>query len=306
MTRDRHRITELDLLAYADGLLDRDPARRAQAEAYLEARPEEARRISDYARQNEAIRRAYDTTLEAPVPERLYAVLEARPRASRHGWMSSAAVLGAVAVCAGLAGWWLGKGDPGAGPQRRAFVERAVLGHSVSPAQPPPGMRAARNGAAEPLDWLTERVPVKITLPDLSAHGYTMTGKRILSTDGQRLVQVVYTGIEGRRLSLFLQPRWQEDSPQMRFARNDDVTVAYWADGPFVYGLAGSAARSELAALAASVRDAMQNRTGPAQGGTGPGLTAPSQRAPRLGDQEAAVAKPEEALGLTPAPASDL
>ena len=57
MTDRHHSIREIDLLAYADGLFDTDPGRKAEVEAYLREHPEEAARVRDYADQNDKIRR---------------------------------------------------------------------------------------------------------------------------------------------------------------------------------------------------------------------------------------------------------
>lgn len=307
MTDRRKPVTELDLLAYADGLLDRDPSRKAEVEAYLESHPAESRRIGAYLRQNEAIRRVYRPALDAPVPDRLHAVLGARLRPPRRTGMRSAAVLAGVAVCAGLGGWVIGKGERTAiGPQTQAFVEQAMLGHAMSPAQPRAGTRIVRNEGEAPLDWLTEQIPVRIKLPDLSAHGYTMTDKRVVASEGQQLVQVVYSDARGRRLSLFLQARWQGESTRLRLVQGDDLNVAYWVDGPFVYGLAGGVARRELASLASSVRDTMKSRPGSSGPGSGHALRSRSEQASGAEDEKAAIAQPEDALGLMPVQPSGL
>src|SRR3546814_5054695 len=68
----RQPIGEIDLLAYADGLLDDDPGRKAEVENYLQARPVEASRLRDYTQQNEEIRKLYGLAMAEPVPDRLH------------------------------------------------------------------------------------------------------------------------------------------------------------------------------------------------------------------------------------------
>jgi anti-sigma factor RsiW len=59
-------VTEADLQAYVDERLD--AARRAEVEAWLAARPDEAERIADYRRLGAELRGLYEPVLLEPVP----------------------------------------------------------------------------------------------------------------------------------------------------------------------------------------------------------------------------------------------
>ena len=59
-------ITEADLHAYADGRLAK--GRRAQVDAWLATRPEEAERVAQYRNQRELLHALYDPVLDEPVP----------------------------------------------------------------------------------------------------------------------------------------------------------------------------------------------------------------------------------------------
>ena len=76
MIKPHEPVNEIDLLAYADGTLDGDPARRAEVEEYLKQHPEQAERIIAFMHQDDDIHRLYDPVLDEPVPDRLRAVLE--------------------------------------------------------------------------------------------------------------------------------------------------------------------------------------------------------------------------------------
>src|SRR5689334_11922975 len=102
---DEQRISEAELHAYADGLVDE--ARRAQIDAWLAERPEEAERVASWKRVDEDLRALFDPVLAEPVPEPLLrAAQDAAPR-GRVRWRAAAlaaswAVLGAA--LGGLAG----------------------------------------------------------------------------------------------------------------------------------------------------------------------------------------------------------
>ncbi len=62
-------VTEADLHAYADGVLDEHT--RASVEAHLAAHPEDAERVRGWRELNTALRQSYNPVLDEPVPERL-------------------------------------------------------------------------------------------------------------------------------------------------------------------------------------------------------------------------------------------
>src|SRR3546814_15160631 len=113
----RQPIGEIDLLAYADGLLDDDPGRKAEVENYLQARPVEASRLRDYTQQNEEIRKLYGLAMAEPVPDRLHAVLFRRPGRILHH-AARAALAASLLMAAGFAGWAVGKNEPRWGESR--------------------------------------------------------------------------------------------------------------------------------------------------------------------------------------------
>ena len=98
-------MTEADLHAYVDGALPE--ARRAEVEAYLAARPQEAGRVQDYRQQNEALHRLFDPVIDEPVPERLETPLSVRRNFFS---MRYAAAAMAWMVLGGVIGWQLGGG----------------------------------------------------------------------------------------------------------------------------------------------------------------------------------------------------
>jgi anti-sigma factor RsiW len=62
-------IGEDDLQAYVDDRLE--PSRRTAVEAYLAAAPDEARRIAAYRAQRQAMRQAFATAADEPLPRQL-------------------------------------------------------------------------------------------------------------------------------------------------------------------------------------------------------------------------------------------
>ncbi len=71
-------VTEDELQAYVDGVLDGDT--RARVAVWLADNPEDAVRIAAYGAQIAALRDAYDLILDEPVPPALRDALRAAPQ----------------------------------------------------------------------------------------------------------------------------------------------------------------------------------------------------------------------------------
>ena len=247
-------IQEIDLLAYADGVLEDDAARKAAVEHWIATDPEAAARVAAFRDQTAALQAAYNARIAAPVPDRLYAVLErARPR--RHGLY--AAAVASLMIAAGTAGWLAGQMEPGgtgwsAGPfleqvQRRyAAAEPALaLGTDL--------MRAS--GGLEPAAP-APRSLVAIPAPDLSRLGFALAGAEP-AADG-RAARLSYAAPDGRGFALFVQPQSTAREEAIRVESDGRLAVAYWLDGPLMSAIAARLPADQVRILAESVRSAMQ------------------------------------------------
>jgi anti-sigma factor RsiW len=243
-------IGELDLYAYADGLLEGDALRRAEIERYLAADSEAAAHVAAIRAQNREIREAYAGALAQPVPERLMGVLAHPPR--RHGrrfaWASAAAVL---LLAGGGAGWLAGQHDDADRWALEQFARGAAAQHQVSATAS--GVQPAAVAGAEPLAWLNERLALEIKAPDLTGEGFALVGKSRVGRSDDGTVQLVYRNDEGALLSLFLRPRWEERSNPMQVVRSEGVAVHYWLDGPLAFALASDAQGADTERLAQAV-----------------------------------------------------
>ena len=255
MTWRYEPIGELDLYAYADGLLEGDARRRAEIEHYLAGDPEAAALVAEIEAQNREIHEAYAGALAHPVPERLMGALNHPPRG--HGRrLFGASAAAAVLLAAGGVGWLAGHHDD---PDRWAleqFARGAAVQHQANAGaggvQP-----AAVAAAAEPLAWLNERLAFEIRAPDLTDQGFVLLGKARVGPSDDGSVQLVYSNEQGAQLSLFLRPRWEDRSHAMQVVRSGGVDVHYWLDGPLAFALASNAAGADTERLAQAVHRAV-------------------------------------------------
>lgn len=250
-------ITELDLLAYADGRLD--AGRERQVRAYLEARPELEEKLADFARQNEALHDCYDRYLSDPLPERIQGVLErdgAATKALRRRPMVRQAMAASVLMLAtGVTGWWIGSlSDDDSTMQ--IFLEQAATFHSQAHAD---DLTAIAEGAgAQPLNWFSEKMSFELRVPDLTAEGYELVDNQRVSFGGRQGVVLRYASEDGQSIDVFLKTRWQESLPGYRTAHAGDVSLAYWLDGPLAVAVAANQGQeAELTGVADALREAL-------------------------------------------------
>jgi len=256
--KNSEAVSELDLLAYADGLLDHDPGRKARVEAYLREAPEEAKRIDDYRAQTRALRAAYGGRAMESVPDYLHDVLRPRAAGGRmHVTGLRVAAMVAISAAAGVAGWHLGQVS---GPAPQVAGERlpSVLREVVSDERK--GLRtlpasvgdAARDGL---LRWQQNGVRLSLAVPDLSSLGYQLSGRHDLSHGGTQVISLSYSGVEGAKLRLLISPVVSGAARVVPVSEQGGARLAHWSQGPLSMAVQAEKGNRGLAALARDVRD---------------------------------------------------
>jgi anti-sigma factor RsiW len=252
-------ITEADLHAYVDGQLP--AARRAEVEAYLAQRPDEAQRLRIYAAQNDELRALFDPVLDEALPGRLGA-----PPRRPWQWQKLAAGI-AIAVSSGSAGWLLHGASTGdvqfaQGDAMRTMpaVAAGGLAHQAAIAHvvySPDVKRPVEIGADQEeqlVAWLSKRLGSPIRPPRLGKLGYELIGGRLLPGAQGAVAQFMYHDSTGQRLTLYVSTDQSRNKDTgFRFAQEGPVNVFYWIDGRFGYALSAGIGKGELARVAAAV-----------------------------------------------------
>lgn len=252
-------ITEADLHAYADHQLA--PARRAEVEQFLSARPDEQQRVRDWQQQNELLRGLLNPVLDEPVPLRL----RRKPVVSTPLWRSLAAGVAIATLSAG-SGWItrgsvdneairlaLAQSDRAVVPtdsNLSGFARMAAVAHVV---YSPDIRRPVEVGADQEqqlVAWLSKRLGTAIRPPSLQGVGYELIGGRLLPGDSGPVAQFMYHDVTGQRLTLYLTREVPkvDNQPETAFSfgRDGPVNVFYWVDKNIGYAISGGADRQEL------------------------------------------------------------
>jgi anti-sigma factor RsiW len=234
-------VTEADLQAYVDERLD--AARRAEVEAWLAARPDEAERIADYRRLGAELRGLYEPVLFEPVPGALaYVLSPGRGRWARvaaiAAWMALGALIG------GLAGWELHGESPvvAAAPELGAtMARRAAVAHATYSPEVRHPVEVGADQEAHLVAWLSKRLGAPLRAPKLEAVGYSLVGGRLLPGDTGPVAHFMYQCNRGTRVTLYVRTEAAGNrETAFRYAREGSVGVFYWVDRKMGYALSSN------------------------------------------------------------------
>lgn len=246
-------VSEAELQAYVDGQLPE--ARRADVEAYLAARPEEAARLAAYSGQREAVRELYAGVLDEAPPERLVRAAEgarsvARIRALRWGLAAGWALFGFGA--GGFAGWQLHGWNSPAVRSPAGIARQAAVAHATYSPEVRHPVEVGADQEAHLVAWLSKRLGGNVRAPRLAA--FALVGGRLLPGENGPVAQFMYQSDSGRRLTLYVRNEPGATSETaFRFAREGKIGVFYWIDRGFGYALSGELERDDLYAIASQV-----------------------------------------------------
>jgi anti-sigma factor RsiW len=272
-------VTEAELHAWVDGQLA--PARHAAVDAYLARHPAEAERLQAYTAQNAGLRDLFQPVLDEALPPALARVPQApstqsaqntqppqplpRPAPAPAWPLRRMAAMLALTLAGGAAGWWAhGLSDADATGQRNtgeraqlaaaSLPARAALAHAVYTPEVRHPVEVGADQQAHLVAWLSKRLGAPLKAPQLGAQGWELEGGRLLPGQSGPVAQLMYRDAGGARLTLYISTEQkQAHETGFRFAREGEVGVFYWIDGPYGYALSGNLDKAALAAVANAV-----------------------------------------------------
>ncbi|MDZ5696900.1 hypothetical protein [Chelativorans sp. M5D2P16] len=250
---DAPKIREIDLMAYADGLLEGDAARKAAVEAHLAANQADAERVRAIMRDNAAIRALYAAELERPTPAHFLRAAREPRRRKRYFSPEAIAAGLALAFLAAGGGWLVGQrgGETAALPQ--AYLQALAQQHAEPDAQPAMSAALGQNLHGALLSAATNSGWIEIPLPDLSAHGFDLIERERVVIGDEDMIRLAYRSSE-ETLNLLLRVRPQGGSGKLRSTGMDDLALVNWSSGPISYALTSEAPLRRARQMAEMVR----------------------------------------------------
>lgn len=249
MNRDKPRVNEHDLHAYADGMLD--GSAHAAVEAYLADNRAAADEVESWKRQNDTLRALYRQVAPQPMPSRFDVhriERESRAETGRWGRMAAAAVL---LLAVGTAAGWYGHGmlTPPR-PVETALVDEAMMAHKIYSGEVihPVEVRAGEKDHLQA--WLSKRLARSLTVPDLRSDGLALVGGRLLPSAKGPAAQFMYEDETGRRVTLYIIPARAGRETSFRYASLDPLEAFFWTDETISCALVGDLPRERLQEIA--------------------------------------------------------
>ena len=252
MTGSQPRITETDLISYVDGQLE-DEQRRDAVRAHLASNPVDARKVEMWQQQNATLAALYNPVDVDVLPARLDVYrMERRLRSKRADWRNMAAA-SILILAVGLTGGWFARGllSQVAEPAH-SIVADATQAHKLfaSDILHPVELRADAENASSLPKWLSKRLDRKLNIPDLTRHGLSLLGGRILPSSQGAAAQLMYEDKSGQRVTLYIVAATDSSDTAMRRSSVGSLETVSWDDETIRCALVGNLPGDRMDAIA--------------------------------------------------------
>jgi anti-sigma factor RsiW len=240
-------IEKWALHAYADGQLGPDEAR--EVEQLLQHNEEARKLVADIRQQRAALQQAFHPVLTETIPPALLRSAR-RPDVAPARWPKWAMAAGLAALIVGSASGWLAGILTGGSAMAEALPGRALDAYAV---YAPEAKHAVEVSAADKDQleaWFTERIGVKIAVPDLSAKGYSLLGGRLLTEGAKPAGLLIYENTTKKRLVVYVAANDLHTNAPMKVEKRGALVSCFWVEPDLVYALAGEQPASEMLPLA--------------------------------------------------------
>ena len=248
-------IGEDDLQAYVDDRLT--PDLRESVEAFLEANPDAAARIQSDRALRDDLRERLAFKAQEPIPARLRvaSIIGERRQTLQRRLRAVAAALTWL-VIGGGAGWtanaWLSAPQSVSGPAHTAAVD-AMVAHRLFVPEVVHPVEVPASQEAHLVQWLSRRLGVPLSAPDLSAQGFQLMGGRLLPAGGRPAAQFMYDDNRGTRLTVYVRPGRADERTAFRFEEQGEIAAFSWMDRGLSYVVTAKADRARLLGVAEAV-----------------------------------------------------
>ncbi|WNG24176.1 anti-sigma factor [Cystobacter fuscus] len=224
--------TEDELHAYVDGQLD--DGRRREVEAWLEATPEWAETVAAWKRDAERLRAAHANPYAlSPAPQLEPSAIRRSLRARTRQRVALAAAL-VLTAGVGAVGGWVARSMTMAATLPP--MEDALQAYRLFAMDQTHALELDATKSDDLKLWLVRNLGPRAAVPDLQAHGFTLLGGQLLSTDVGAAALLLYEARDGRRLGFYMRPGSRVPGRTEGLRRDGVLLTHYWfRDG---YGFA--------------------------------------------------------------------
>ncbi|QBY02533.1 anti-sigma factor [Rhodophyticola sp. CCM32] len=236
------KIDDEMLSAFLDGELTADKTRAI--ETALTDDPGLQAQFETLMAANNLAKQAFAAMADEPVPLALAAAIQDAPvpipanapnaPSSRAGWLLASALVIALGVGAS-SGYFFGRTTIEEVASARSWLTDIADYHAVYETQVRHLVEVPASEADHIETWLTGTVGTQVRIPDLTEHGLTFEGARLLVAVGKPVAQLIYTDADQRVVAL-CQIRADGASPDFDERRINSFDMVTWGreDANFV------------------------------------------------------------------------
>ncbi|AYD01433.1 anti-sigma factor [Neorhizobium sp. NCHU2750] len=245
-------VSEEELHAYVDGLLDDDGRRRV--EAFLAENPAANEMVLDWLTQNDGLRAAFAGYARSTSSDvRLVSTPLHDQRRPRRRLALAAAAVG-IFVLGGITG--------SLGPALLKKPDITLAYTDILPREAKSAFLVYASEVRHPVEvyadeeahlatWLGKRLAVAdLKVPNLQSLGYRLVGGRLLPVAGKPGAMFMYEDAGGKRLTVIVGRDPENDTTSFRFASSGGLETFYWIDGGLGYAVTGEVSRTVLQKVA--------------------------------------------------------
>ncbi len=261
MTQKRKYSGE-EIQAYLDGELE--AAIKAEIDAAIASDKMLARRIEEYRRNDVLLGELDLGRLDKETPPALEKIAlrqatASEPEADRPAgenagnFRSIRNIAAAVALLA--IGFTSGQLVEFPSPQKPknyagTWIYRAVGAHKVYSGDAKRPVEIPADRPEDLLNWVSNRMGARVRDVRLDGFGYTYLGGR-LATDGlQPAGQLLYSGGDNRKVTIFVRRGSGNKSASTRMVEIDGIKAVFWSMDDLDYAVIGEVSKSELFSIA--------------------------------------------------------
>ena len=245
MNETPDKFPEAVLHAYADGVLEEE--RRSEVEAYLAAKPSEAKRVEAYMEQNEFLRRFAQAHADDPIPE----PMTAQFRRHQFSQVARAAVVVGWILLGAAGGWWSNQLFSSGEKTGMLLANQAAIAHRVFTPEVRHPVEVRADEKQHLVRWLSKRLGANLMLPSLEGEGFAVLGGRLLAADTGPAAQFMYEDRQGARVTLYVRTeKGATRHTAFRFQQNETIRIIYWLEGPVGFALSGELEKPQLLRVA--------------------------------------------------------
>ena len=243
------------LSAFLDGELSAEET--TEIEAALESDPALMAEFEALMAVNVAVQEQFSQILEEPVPFELAAAINDAPQSSAanltkapsgFGWMT-ATVAALMLAFGGVGGYFAGASQSVEVAAPPGWLADIADYHRVYADQKRHLVEVGADEADHIQTWLTASVGADVRIPDLSEHGLTFQGARLLVAAGKPVSQLMFTDAQNRVIALC---QIQSATPRDSLSEQsiDAFDLVTWGGTASNFVIIGDEGRADLRAIA--------------------------------------------------------